>query len=151
MEQGDQIVITFSDPVAANTVCDKWANDSADHDLNADNDVTVLVTNKGGAGSFDGITFTSTACPNLNLGSVDLGATGYVSTNRTFKGSGTGKSTIHWDAANAVLTVTLGTPSGATSKVTSSAAVYTVDPALTGTNGKAVSSTPYTTGSIAQF
>jgi large repetitive protein len=72
--------------------------------------VTVRLTDKGGASQNDGLTVLNT-----NLGSVDMGNSGYVAADVDFTNSA---MTISTAAGIATVTITLGTPSGSTAQVT---------------------------------
>lgn len=161
MEAGDQIVITYSERLKVSSICSTWSNDSVDQALSGDNDVTVSVT-KGLSFLWwsvpDTITISAGSC-NLNIGSIDLGITGYVNNSVsygdsvTFGGSSTNKSTIQWDATNKKLTIKLGRPSDSSdlSNISSSTATYEADTGLTDPGGNAVSPREKATGSVRQF
>ena len=87
-ELGDQIVLTFSermDPSSFGT-CSTGGNSGMDLTLNATSPNTVVAN--GG---------------NLTIGTIDLGATGYFTIGGTAL-----NSTCSWNAAETVLTITLG-------------------------------------------
>ena len=69
-----------------------------------------------------------------------------VTSQISFGGSGSNASSITWKASTHVLTVTLGSGSGANSDynaVTSSQPVYTASPSTTNPTGQAVDNSPY--------
>ena len=144
--QGDQMVVTFSDPITPSTLCSSWSG-SGDQVLNADNQVTVRVNDVAGG---DTLTVTATGCT-FNVGSVALGSTAYTTANATFGGAGAARSTVTWTAATRTLTVTLGaTASTSLGTVASSTAVYTPSTAVVSTGGLALGGT-FSTGPVQQF
>jgi hypothetical protein len=133
VDAGDQLVITYSDPLAVSSMCSAWTTNGTDQALAADNDVTVTLTNGGAAN--DTVTVTSGTCT-LNLGSLNLGSTGNTTASVTFRGAGTGKSTVTWSNATQKLTVTLGAVSGAgTAVVATSTPVFTPSTTVTSVGG----------------
>jgi hypothetical protein len=136
IEQGDQIVVTFSQQMKVASFCSVWSNDATNQTLN---DGTVTVTH----GTHDVVTVASGSCT-LNFGAIDLGSNGYVTGNITF-GGGT-PSTIAWNAAAQVLTITLGKNSNnnAQTNVAASRPVYTTSGSITDSNGVAISNSPFT-------
>jgi hypothetical protein len=150
IEAGDSIVLTYSEALKVSSLCSSWATDSADQNLSSNGDVTVTVTD-GGA-SNDTMTATAGSCT-FNLGTINLGATGYTTGgNMSFGGSGSNKSTIAWSHANHALTITLGgkTGSGTAGTVTSSTATYTPSGSIQNHNGTAISGT-FATSNVKQF
>jgi hypothetical protein len=144
--QGDQMVVTFSDPVAPSTLCSSWSG-SGDQVLDADNQVTVRVTSAAGS---DTLTVTATGCT-FNVGSVSLGSTAYTTANATFGGAGAARSTVTWTAATRTLTVTLGaTTSTSLATVASSTAIYTPSTSVQSASGVALGGT-FSTGAVQQF
>jgi hypothetical protein len=129
IDTGDRIDITFSDALAVASVCSTWSGNGSDQTLAGDNNVAVLLTN-GGAGN-DTLTFSATSCT-LNIGSLNLGNTGYATANVTFRGTGVGASQVQWSVGSRTLSVTLGTASGGgATTVASSTPVMTPSTALT--------------------
>ena len=148
IDAGDRIEITFSDTLAVNTVCSTWSGNGVNQTLNANNDVSVVLTN-GGRGN-DTLTFSSASCT-LNIGTINLSSTAYTTANVTFRGTGAGVSSVAWDVATKKLTITLGTASGAgAATVGATAPVYTAAAAITNTTGVVVGAT-YTFASAVQF
>lgn len=94
-EAGDTVTYTFTEAMDPASILAAW-NGSA-------TSVTVTLTNNGCSPN-DSISVTG-----VNLGAPCLGGSGYVSATRTFTGS-----SMIMNAARTVVTVTLGTPSGAT-------------------------------------
>jgi len=76
-------------------------------DGTASTSVTVRLTNKGGASQNDGLTVLGT-----NLGSVDMGDSGYVTADADFT---TSSMTVSTAAGVATVTITLGTTTGSSS------------------------------------
>lgn len=144
--QGDQMAVTFSDPITPSSLCSSWSG-SGDQVLNADNQVTVRVNDVAGG---DTLTVTATGCT-FNVGSVALGSTAYTTANATFGGAGAARSTVTWTAATRTLTVTLGaTASTSLGTVASSTVVYTPSTAVVSTGGLLLGGT-FTTGAVQQF
>ncbi len=151
IDQGDTILITYSQALDLATVCPGGALPLA-----GNGNVTVTVNNGAGAAN-DTITVTAASCTGvggLHLGTINLGSGAFVSANTTFSGSGnaTNLSTISW-VANA-LTITLGKQSPANSSVVVSVpntATYAPDPAMRSSAGVFVSGTASVTGSSPNF
>lgn len=94
-EAGDTATFTFTEAMDPASILTAWNGVSTS--------VTVTLAN-GGCAANDSISVNS-----VNLGSACLGGGTYVAATRTFSGSG-----MVMNAARTVITVTLGTPSGAT-------------------------------------
>ncbi len=94
-ETGDTIIYTFSEPIDANSVLAGWNGSSTS--------VTVRLNN---AASDNVTIFNSGNTTQLNLGTVTLNATGYVTTSRRF-------TTSMMVLSGNTITITLGTASGA--------------------------------------
>lgn len=102
-EQGDTVVLTFSEPPEPNSVLSGWSGSSTS--------VTVRIDdNAAGSGNDRLQVYNAANSSQLPLGSVDLGRTDYVSTSRTFGASGTASTMV---LSSSTLTLTLGTQSGA--------------------------------------
>ena len=150
IDQGDTIVITYSQALDLATVCPGGALPLA-----GNGNVTVTVNNGAGAAN-DTITLTAANCSGvggLHLGAIDLGSGAFVTATATFGANGNGNdSTISW-AANA-LTIKLGKQSPASSSVVVSVAntaTYTPDPAMKSSAGVVVSGTASVTGTSPNF
>ncbi|MGD0379627.1 MAG: HD domain-containing phosphohydrolase [Acidimicrobiales bacterium] len=117
-DQGDQVIVTYSTPPAASSFCSLWT--TASHpDLSGSNVYAAIQAQSG----FDSFAVFDTACEgDFNFGWIDLGQLGYATGTVDFT-----DSTIHWDGIN-TLTITLGSPTGATSAV-SAPSVATYNPA----------------------
>lgn len=108
---GDQVVLTFSEPIDAETILAGWSG--------AATSLVVRIT-EGGAGS-DALTVRNvTSSVQLPLGSVNLARTDYVTATRDFGASGTASQMVQ--SGNAI-TLTLGTPSGTTGTAAATAAM----------------------------
>ena len=148
IDAGDQVVITFTDPIAVASACSTWSGDGSDQSLTADSDVTVTATN-GGAGN-DTVSVSAGSCT-LNVGSLNLGSTAYTTANVTFGGVGAAKSTVAWNVGARQLTITLGSPSGAgVATVASSTPVFTPAAGLT-TSSTTPITAPFTGANARQF
>ena len=150
LETVDSIEVTFSATMKVNSFCSTWTTgDAANQVLNANNDVSVNVSN-GASGANDILTVTSATC-SFKFGSLDLGSPSYVSTAMTFGGAGSNKSTVAWTTSTHKLLITLGTAAGTATTVTSSAPTYTASAAVVDPNGSAVFNTPYALAVAKQF
>ena len=148
VDAGDRIDITFSDTLAVASVCSTWSGNGSNQTLGGDNNVSVALTNGGGGN--DSITFGATSCT-LNVGSINLGSTAYTTANVTFRGTGTGASTVDWNVATKTLRITLGTASGAgAATVTTSSPIVTPSGALVNPTNVSVGGT-YTVPNARQF
>lgn len=147
VDAGDRIDITFSDTLAVSSICSTWTGDSSSQSLDSDNDVTVTMTNGGAAN--DSLTIGAASCT-LNVGSINLGSTGYTTGTVTYRGAGTGKSTVSWNVSTNTLSITLGSAAGTGATVTNSAPVVTPSGALTNTNTVGVGGT-FTLPNVRQF
>ena len=98
-EQNDTITYTFSEPIDPESVLAGWTGSATN--------VVVRVNNA----SPDTVTiFNAANTTQLLFGTVSLGRTDYVGSNRTFGASGTASSMVQ--SGNSI-TITLGTQSGA--------------------------------------
>ena len=150
-EQGDQIVVTFSQTLRVSTLCSLWSGDFSDQVLATPGDVTVTLADGGAAG--DTLAISSAACA-FHFGAVNLGSTGYATGgNVTFSGAtAADASTVAWNAATHTLTATLGRRGGAgvPGFVASSSGVYTPDSALKSGFGTTITGT-CSTGTVTLF
>jgi hypothetical protein len=100
-ELGDTITLTFSEIIDPQSALAGWTGGATP--------VVVRIANAGGG---DTLTVRNAAnSAQLPLGSVNLGGTGYVTMQRDFGATGTPSTMIQGGAS---ITITLGTPSGAT-------------------------------------
>jgi hypothetical protein len=100
-EAGDSVTFTFSEAIDPETVVAGWTG--------ASTSVIVRIANNAGG---DLLTIRNAAnTVQLPLGSVNLVGTAYVTANRDFGTPGTASTMV---LSGATITITLGTPSGAT-------------------------------------
>jgi len=100
-EAGDTVVYTFSEAVDPQTILAGWTG--------ASSNVVVRIAQSG---SGDLLTIRNAAnATQLPIGSVDLVGTAYVTATRDFGATGTASTMV---LSGATITITLGTPSGAT-------------------------------------
>ncbi|MFJ4209167.1 hypothetical protein ACIPY2_11995 [Paenarthrobacter sp. NPDC089675] len=114
VEQGDKVVVTFSEALDASKICSTWTDDTVKQRLGGDNQVTVSISNS------DNLTVSSTGCT-LRFGTVALGGN-YASGSMSFKGTSANASVLEWDPAAKTITITLGTQSGNSNSTPQSAA-----------------------------
>lgn len=132
-EAGDQITLTFSEPIDPVSILAGWTG--------AATSVVVRITD-GGAGN-DTLTVRNAAnSAQLPLGSVNLARTDFVTATRDFGASGTAGTMVQ--AGNAI-TLTLGTPSGTTGTAAAAAAmIWTPVNTATDVAGNAAATTART-------
>ncbi|HXX91734.1 MAG TPA: Ig-like domain repeat protein [Acidimicrobiales bacterium] len=146
IDSGDTVTVTFTNPLAVNTICSAWSN-------NANNQSSATATiNVSHPGSGDNVLSVSSwsGCPSFNFGTIDLGSSGYV----TGFGSMTfANSTIAYNVAADSITITLGTKggSGNAGTVSRSVASFSMSGAITDTAGQSVSNSPFSTNNVQQF
>jgi len=146
-DQGDQIVVTFSDQLDVSTLCSTWSGNGADQAINGDNQATVSLNT--GAGS-DTVTVSSSVCT-LNFGTLSLGSTAYTTATDTFAGAGANKSTIAWNWSAKQLTITLGQVTGAgQTTVATSIVTYTPSTSVLNISGVPTGGT-LVTANVKQF
>jgi hypothetical protein len=132
-ELGDQIVLTFSEPIDPASILAGWTGASIG---------AVVRITEGGAGN-DALTIRNTSnSAQLPLGSVNLGRTDFVTATRDFGASGTTATMVQ--SGNAI-TLTLGTPSGTTGTAAAAAAmIWTPSATATDVAGNAAATTART-------
>ncbi|HKG01846.1 MAG TPA: hypothetical protein VKB03_01585 [Conexibacter sp.] len=132
-DAGDQIVLTFSEPIDPSSILAGWTGATAS--------VVVRIT-EGGAGN-DALTIrNSTNSAQLPLGSVNLARTDFVTATRDFGASGTAATMVQ--SGNAIA-LTLGTPSGTTGTAAGAAAmIWTPVATATDVAGNAAATTART-------
>lgn len=101
---GDQVIYTFSEAVQPGSILAGWTG--------ASTNVRVRLNNVGGGDQL--LVYNNANTVATSLGTVNTGNTGYVTANRTF-------TTSTMVMSGNVVTVTLGTPSGATLTVAANA------------------------------
>jgi hypothetical protein len=100
-EAGDTITLTFSEVIDPESVLAGWTGSATN--------VVVRIVNQGGG---DRLTVRNAAnTVALPLGTVNLTGTAYVTVDRDFGATGTASSMVQ---SGTSITITLGTPSGAT-------------------------------------
>ncbi len=148
IDQGDRLVLTFSEQMDLSSICSLWSGNTTNQSLNADGEVTATL-NSGGSGN-DSLNVTVNDCT-LNLGTFALGSTGYTTATVTYGGTGTARTTIDYAAATNTLTVVLGQVSGTgPATVTSSIVTYATPTAVLNVNQAPAGGTA-TTANIKQF
>jgi hypothetical protein len=122
---GDEVVVTYSAPPAANRFCSSWSA-SSHPDLAGANVYAAAQQQASGEDTFAVFDNALSDCGGVfNFGWIDLGQGGYLTGTVIFT-----DSRIHWDGVN-TLTITLGTPDMAVqTQTTPSVAVYHPDAAL---------------------
>jgi prepilin-type N-terminal cleavage/methylation domain-containing protein len=145
LEEGDSVVITFSEAMNLSSFCSGWTGPT----LSVDDDLTVTVT-QNGTNDVLSVATTGTACNSnaFNLGSIELNQD-YVSASMSFhKGTGNNTpSTITWAAGTNQLTVSLGKKdgNGANNTVTpTSKPKYLISNQITDLDGNQVSPLSFT-------
>lgn len=125
-ETGDTITFTFTEPIDPDSVLAGW--------LGSPTPVTIRLVNGTPRDSFQ--VYSADNVTPLALGSVRLGTNRYVTATRTFSGS-------TMVLSGSTITITLGTPSGATGTVTTSGTMtWTPISGLTDRAGNACTTTP---------
>jgi hypothetical protein len=132
-EAGDQLLLTFSEPLDPTSVLAGWTG--------ATISVVVRIT-EGGVGN-DALTVRNTTnSAQLPLGSVNLARTDFVTATRDFGASGTAATMAQ---SGSVVTLTLGTPSGTTGAAVAAAAmIWTPVSTATDVAGNAAATTART-------
>jgi hypothetical protein len=124
-ETGDALTLTYSETMDPNSILSGWTGTGTT--------VTLRLID-GGAGNDSVQIWDSANTAQLPLGSVNLGNTGQVTASVAFTGSTMTQS-------GAVITITLGTPSGATTRGTASQMVWTPSATATDRAANACSTT----------
>jgi hypothetical protein len=132
-DAGDRVVLTFSEPIDPASILAGWTG--------AATNVVVRIT-EGGVGN-DLLTVRNTTnSAQLPLGSVNLARTDFVTATRDFGASGTPATMVQ---AGSAITLTLGTPSGATGTAAAAAAmIWTPGATATDVAGNAATTTART-------
>jgi hypothetical protein len=152
IDDGDTIVATYSQSLHVNSLCPAWSagGDGSNQTIAGNNDVAVTVADGGAAN--DTLTIGSTSCT-FHFGAIGLGSPGFATGGGLIFGkAGVNKSTISWNQSAHTLTIVLGSKSGSGTEgtVTSAAAAYTPDAAITSAVGTAITGT-FTTLNSKQF
>jgi len=137
-EQGDRIIVTFSQPPALAVFCSGWSAASYPDLIGPNVQVKMDQVASGNSGVI-GVVDSSDCAGGFHFGTIDLGQSGYLIGSTTFGGGAGGQCTgsvfigctrVHWNGSN-TLTITLGKEKKALSMQTApSVAVYAPDPAL---------------------
>jgi large repetitive protein len=140
IDAGDTASVTFSEPLAVASVCSTWSGNGSNQSIAANGDVVVTVTDNGAANdTLSSVTSAASCGGTVHFGAIDLGSTGWIAATTTYSGTGKNKSRVGWTAATATLSVTLGTPSGASGALSGPlTATYTPDAAITDAAGNPV-------------
>ena len=152
MENGDQVIIGFSEDMKKSTICASWLNNGSNETIQGNNDVTVTIVDGVGATN-DSLQVTVASCGTFNFGSIDLGSANYVSGgNYVFNGNGSGgRATVGWTASTNTLTITMRAGAGGTlGTVGSSNATYTPSSAIQDAAANGITGTR-STGTVANF
>ncbi|WP_045729408.1 Ig-like domain-containing protein [Pseudarthrobacter chlorophenolicus] len=121
LDRGDLLAISFSEAMDPAKFCPGWNGGS----------LTGTITLSNGANTAnDAVSFTSSSCTGLDLGTVLLGADYVGSTAVTFSGNGNNVSTLSWDSSGKVLTLRFGVASGNVANPTQGSPSYS--PPLSG-------------------
>ncbi len=143
IDKGDTVAVVFNKAIAESTMCTAWSG-SGDQAISGNKDIVVTITNNNGTTGNDTLTVSSTSCPSLRFGTLDLGTPNWVTATRTFSGSGKNHSSLSYTASTFTLSVSLGSSSGATATgVAAQTVAYTPNPAVTDPFGNAVTPGPY--------
>lgn len=141
VDTGDTINIPFTEAMDLAKFCPGWSGGALDG--------TATMTNGTVDATKDTITFTTSGCPGLNIGTINLGANYVGGTDAVFAGTTNGKkinnpSTLSWNSANNTLVITLGdlTTGTVTSPSPDSYPVYTPNSGLADPAGNALPTTP---------
>ncbi|MEQ4564607.1 hypothetical protein [Paenarthrobacter sp. CAP02] len=112
---GDKVILTFSEPLAASSICTAWTTNTS-QTLSGNGVVSVAVS------TASELTVTSNGC---TVGKVALGAV-YTSTPLTFAGNGSNASSLAWTPTqtSGTLTITLGGVNIAGDKTVTSTSVF---------------------------
>lgn len=147
MQNGDRLVITFSEAIRPSSFCSAWTDSSGNQSINGNNQATATLST---APDPDQLVITSSLCT-FNLGTISLGSNGYSTVgNITFAGLGNNSTDLTWNPTARALTIEFGTGSAIGATVTSSVITFTPSAALQ-TVGAASVTGSFATGNIQQF
>jgi hypothetical protein len=106
----DTIVVTFSQQMRATSLCPEWNTGDGDYySITANNAVIVSVINGTGSTNDRLEVTTASGCSTpAAFGSLDLGASTFVSNNVQFRGNNGNASTVAWNGASSTLTIRIG-------------------------------------------
>ena len=150
-DKGDKVIVTFPQAVNPGTICNGWTGASA---LSSQH-ITVSIALQSGADVLsinDGGSNDCGSGQTIHVGTISLGTADYTATSITYSGGSSNMSSLQFDSAKKVLTITLGGPSAPAGTHTGGvSAVYTPDTAIKFADGaSAVKGTlPFTqTGNV---
>lgn len=130
IEQGDQIVVTYSRRMQVRSFCSTWSGDESDQQILTG--VHIRADNNGASGDDELDQFSAPNCT-FNFGTIDLNDGDYVSNDRTFDSG----AKIEWFATSRQLVITLGAASGSTGVETDAhRATYNIDGDLRSSTGQ---------------
>lgn len=150
-ENGDRVYVRFNSAIRQSTLCDSWTDDTTSREVT----VTATIHDNAGATGNDTLTVTAVSpastCTGgtIKFGSIDLGASGYVTATIAY-GSSTFKlsvTTTSW-AINLTLD---GGSTGQTVPNGSGQASYSCDTGLLGSTGAPCGVSKARTESTVQF
>jgi Flp pilus assembly pilin Flp len=137
-EQGDRIVVGFTESLEPQSVCDLPGGTADDIDWTVS--ATFTIQDNAGASGVDRFAVTGTGgCSPANMGVIDLGSPGFVlNGNAEFSGS------ILWDVSASQLVFTLGAASGAPvgTVLNAGSAIYYPNAAMRDINGNLIVGPP---------
>jgi hypothetical protein len=139
LDQGDTLALTYSDTMDPYSILPGWTG--------AATNVQVALVDGGSASDYIVVYNTASSPAQIPLGTIYLGATGYLKSGPTYVTYGaTGSATLSTiKRTGSTITITLGTPSGATTTNTTAARMtWTPSTAATDIAGNATSSTTAT-------
>lgn len=142
IDVGDTVNVAFSEGMDLSRFCPSWTGSPIDG--------TATITNGTTDPAKDTVSFTSTACPGLNIGTINLGANhtdvfeAVFAATTNNNGKKTAASTLHWNPANNSLVITLGALSSGSvvSQSPYSNPVYTPNSGLADLAGNALPTAP---------
>ena len=147
MEKNDTITFVWSRPIDETTLCSGWANAQSTHTTN----ISWTVQNNTGSTGNDVLVpaATATCSSGLHVGSVDLGAAGYVTSTATLSNAPT-TVTVGATTTSLVMKLAANAP-GAGTVTTGTAALWTPDSAVTDLSGHNCGSNLAKTGETVLF
>jgi hypothetical protein len=140
--QSDTVTVQFNKAIAVASMCSTWSGNGTNQSLQANNDVTVTITNGVGA-VHDSLTVSSATCA-LHFGTLDLGTSAWVTSTTSYTGKNANKSTITYDATTFQLVITLGAGGAGASGVPAQTVSLARDLALTDTFANTLAAASYT-------
>ena len=140
---GDTVVITYSELMDATSFCSAWVNNGTDQGEVENSSGVVITITENSVNDLLTVTAATNCSGGFKLGTVALNAN-YVSTTRTFSGTGGNRSELRLNVSARTLTVELGTASGAVNPgVAASIPSYTANTAIKDRAGNSLGAGPY--------